>query len=240
LHVQCNYWTATQKALNAIASGTKLSQIDLSKAKWRVMRSHETPYNIEGDPASGTIADVLVPALVAAGIRINIGSHFHVGAFMVTDLSGTVTPPSTGPGGKSNVYYDASSKTYKDVTSAPNIANDTKWKIGSKTATEGAFLQFVIGHSGRNLDDLVNKTTKAVIMWARGKPSSGSGKYGFAVFDFGDTSMTAKFYDDDGTLECQVTVGNTRRRMKKMKMKKRAAKRMKKHMKKRNRRLRKK
>jgi hypothetical protein len=229
-----SYWKATQKALGVIALNKTV--------KWKVVRTHETPYNIEGDFANGEA--VMVPAFIKAGIRVNIGSHFHVGAFLVRDLfnadaGATCKDREASIGTNSAILWDESKKTYIPQGTTKTIAQSYNL---DDPGTQGVFLQLVIGHSGRVLDPLSGrkKCGAATIMWARGKdaalssPADLSGdKFGFADITFDGPTLVAKFYNTkDADAEMTITITNKGNKSKRRRQKKRAAKNMKKYLKK--------
>jgi len=191
LKTQCqNYWTATK---NAIAH-VKSKPFGKNGVSWKVMRSHETPFNIEGDQAD--LETHLVPLLIDAGIRVSIGSHFHVGAFMVRYVKTTVkdtdaaaiaeTAKITQPVGGSfkctsktavQLNEAASPLAYTDPINAtgkayPVIEKTFNLKGATVADADSVYIQLVIGHSGRFLDPFYQggtKWTKAKVFWARGR-----------------------------------------------------------------------
>jgi hypothetical protein len=259
-----NYGKATEHALAVIKENKTV--------KWKVLRSHETPYNIEGDV--GSLQTMLVPELIKAGIHVNIGSHFHTAAVLYADdstkLKGTPLPDKVA-----GVKLDKVDKDGKPVYVTANAVENSLAVEIDKTS---GFAQIIIGHSGRFLDPLYpgdeaiaetppKYSQNSRTIWARARdfaltdvsatpPKNGhknpvaADKFGFAVIDFQDGEIIAKFYHTvqadlakpvpEATVSLKMKT-TRRRQMKRKQQKRAAAKKMKKHMKnKKNKKLRRK
>jgi len=222
-----NYYKAFQQALKDIKAGAANATL---KAKgyvgpWKVMRSHESPYNIEGDDSN---AQKLVEELVGAGIRVNLASHFHVGAVMVKEN----IKESSLPVYKQQLDYlkkKESNAVEFGATGLVKAASKTlthKYNLLKDTSNGGAFLQIVIGHSGRFLDPLdVGITTSSKILFARGRTIDAAAdfiekdKFGFAFVEFEDSGkyVKASFYTDvitEKEPEVVVTINTSDKKLK--------------------------
>jgi len=220
-----DYLAATKCALADIKKDTK--------SKWKVLRSHETFYNIEGDLAIGNknVAEEgnFIGEFVDAGIRVHFASHFHCGAFMWKDLTEKredalkkCAARDKDIGTATAIVYDKTSDKHVAMPSNHPKTIAKTFDLSNTDKTKGVWVQFVIGHSGRFLDPIGGGRQKcgtAVIEWARGKDSSaqepiGGDKFGFADVQFTDTTIEATYYNvvDGTTPEMKITLTNGKRR----------------------------
>jgi len=226
-----------------------------TKSKWKVLRSHETFYNIEGDLAikGKYIAEInnFIGEFVDAGIRVHFASHFHCGAFMWKNLAETredglkkCALRDANIGDAIAVVHDKDKDLHVTMPSNHSKTLAKNIDLSNTDKTKGEWVQFVIGHSGRFLDPIHGgrgKCGTAIIEWARGKDKNaekfGGDKYGFADVVFSDTTIVATYYNViDGTTP-EMTITLTNKKARRRRVNKKLAKKQLRKMKRRNRKL---
>jgi len=222
------YKTSTEKAIAYMKNF----------AGWRVLRSHESLYNIEGD--NKTHIDNLLPQLLDAGIRVALVSHFHAGAIMVkTKTTETEAQQITRAAG----LKDLTSVVWNGTAYAKQTTNTVTippLQLNAKDKSIPDFVQIVVGHSGRFLDPLCNelkdkdnkiikvcKDTSAIIYWGRGRMAEDSknknayldgDKFGFAHVIFNKDSINVNFYNNkDAAAEMSATLTLPKSKTRKLK-----------------------
>ncbi len=201
---------------------------DKKEITWNVIRAHHPPANPEDKDEDFYFAKVeakytkdttsekhlsLFEQMGRSNIHIFLGSHVHNAQVLLihynTELRKLKAPSKTDP-----IYwgcFEAPEDFKANADHKPNCSSNTfKRNLNFTDSSESNILYiFIVGNSGRHLDQLRSGTsTNGYLIWSRAVQSGQSFNYGFATANFKKERVLINFHELDAKKNLLTTVAS--------------------------------